>query len=466
MTIIKYTPEQHDVLDHMQEKDGILLVAAGAGSGKSFIAKQVAEILQPKKALYTAFNKAIVQEGIERFKGLNVECKTFHALAYKYVKPTTDIEDLTYTCIKENISYAKKYAIINSINQFFVSASVDMHEFFEDFFEEEKNKDQYIELCTKYIDLMIDGQVNPTFNFLLKYFHLLLVEGDIKCEYDLVILDEINDTTAVALEIFKLITAPKKLGLGETHQAIYQFLNLVDGFELLSDAPLLKLTQSFRCSEEIAAGIQKLMREDVTPDFTFIGTSEPVANGKTLFVTRTNAYIIAEIHSMLSLGKRFKLLRNPSDIFACPLALLSASKGKKPYQKKYKFLLDEYENYCEQPKSTQTYFDYLTDHIDDEEIINAIRLLMNFKKQGVNLYDLYKRAKEVKPDDKYTIATVFTSKGLEYENVFIADDLNRTVQMVKDNGGVQTEDDIVTYRCYYVACSRAGLHLHNATHLK
>ena len=463
MTIIKYTPEQYDILDHISDNDGLLMVSAGAGTGKSFMSRQVVEMLRPVKALYTAFNKAIVQEGVDRFKGFNVESKTFHALAYKYVNPRKNIEDLTYTCITENITYAKKAQIINAIDMFYVSASTDMYDFMEEFFKEEDNGEQLAELSIKYIEKMVGGEISPTFNFLLKYFHLLLVEGNIDCSYDLVILDEINDTTAVALEIFKLIDAPKKLGLGETNQAIYQFLNLVDGFEELSDAPVLNLTQSFRCSSKIAEDIQKFMQDEVSSEFKFVGTEEPVDNNKTLFCTLTNASIIREISNCLQSNKGFYLLRKISDIFACPLALMSASQGKEPYQKKYKFLLKEYTYYQELPRSGLSFFQYLLDHVDDIEIQNAVRLLMYFKKQGINLFDVYKRAKDAPSNKSYTIATVFTSKGLEYETVMIADDLNTRIKSIRDNGGIQNEEDLVAYRCYYVACSRAGKNLYNAS---
>ena len=172
-----------------------------------------------------------------------------------------------------------------------------------------------------------------------------MVEGDIVIKYDLVILDEINDITAVALEIFKYIEAPKKIGLGETNQAIYQFLNLVDGFEELSEHPQLKLTQSWRCSEEIADSIDKFMKKEVSEEFSFRGTDEPVANGKYLHVTRTNASIIKQIHKRLSANKGFITLRKLQDIFAAPLAIMTARSGRCPYQKKYRFLLDEDKNY-------------------------------------------------------------------------------------------------------------------------
>jgi len=462
MSIIKYTPEQHDVMDHLVSTDGILLVRAGAGAGKSWISRKSTDALKPKKGLYTAFNKAIVTEGVVRFKGTNVECKTMHALAYRHVNPSKDIEDLTYTCITENITYAKKALVIKAVDMFYVSNSVDMYSFMDDYFEKEPGGKQLAELSVKYIEKMVNKELNPTFNFLLKYFHLMLVEGTVKCKYDLVILDEINDTTAVVLEIFKLLDAPKKLGLGEPDQAIYQFLNLVDGFDELSNSPVLRLTQSFRCSIDIAKRIQNFMQDEVSKDFKFIGTDEPVENGKSLYCTMTNAFIINEICERLSAGKGFYLLRKPADIFACPLALMSVSSGKEPYQKKYKFLMKEFKYYQEAPSKGLSFFQYLLDHVDDTEIQNAVRLLMSFSRRNINLFDIYKRAKAAPVDHLYTIATVFTSKGLEYETVTLGDDLNTKITSIRDNGGIQTEEDLVAYRCYYVACSRAGKNLINA----
>ncbi len=467
--MLKYTPEQAEILDYIVEHDGILLVAAGAGTGKSFMAKQVATVLNPNQGLYTAFNKAIVTEGVTRFKGTNMECKTLHALAYKYVQPKMDISDITYTCIKENIAYKLKYELINAINLFFVSASTNMFEFFEELFQKHEKAALMKELAEKYINQMLSGELNPTFNFMLKYFHLMLVEGTIKCEYDLVIFDEINDTTAVSLEIFKLIKAPKKLGLGETNQAIYQFLNLVNGFEELKEAPVLSLTHSWRCSEKIAKDIQTFMRRDVNKKFTFIGTKEPVANGKELFCTLTNALIIDRIYQRLNAKQGFYLLRKISDIFAAPLAVTTASSGRKPYQKKYMFLVDEYTNYVESSSYRtrgQSYLQYLLDFVDDNEIQNAVKLLMSFQRKRVNLFELYTKAKDAPVDPNYTIATVFTSKGLEYETVTIANDLNNKIQSIRENGGIRNDEDLVAYRCYYVAASRAGKMLLGADMLK
>ena len=465
MTFAKYTPEQCDVQEHMENHDGILMVEAGPGSGKSFMSKEVTKALQPKTCLYTAFNKAIVEEGVARFRGLNVQCKTMHALAWAFVRPKSEITDISYKCITEKIPYRKKARVIDGIDKFFVSASTDMYEFMEEFFSDETEA-MLRGIAIKYIELMIDGKLNPTFNFMLKYFHLCLVEGTAVCKYDLAILDEAQDTTAVALEIFKLIDAPKKLGLGDTNQAIYDFLNLVNGFELLEDqAEFLSLTQSFRCSEAIADRIQHFMHKDVNPDYVFKGTNEPIRNGKTLFCTATNGSIVREISERMEDGKGFNLLRNIAEIFAYPMAIITSGAGKKVYQYKYKFLEDEYKVYLDMKRKGYSWFQHLLDCVDDQETKTAVNLLLGLQRKGINLFELYKNAKNSPVDLDYTIATVFTSKGLEFEDVYICDDLNSRISKIRDNGGIQTHDDLVAYRCYFVAVSRCGVNLMNATAL-
>jgi len=88
-----FTDEQQSSKDWILNNDGILLIEAGAGTGKSFMSKEIVKALKPKSGYYTAFNKAIVEEGVNRFKGYNVTPKTFHALAYKYFSPELKIED-------------------------------------------------------------------------------------------------------------------------------------------------------------------------------------------------------------------------------------------------------------------------------------------------------------------------------------------------------------------------------------
>lgn len=460
--MIRYTPEQADVKDHIISTDGILLVEAGAGTGKSFMSEQIVKELKPKSGIYTAFNKAIVEEGVIRFSGTPITCKTFHALAYQFAKPEKPIESFSYKDIKEKITYTEKRKIIDAIDEFYVSSSTCMDEYFEEYFKTHARSHFMIDTCTKYVDAMCEGTISPTFNFMLKFLHLMLVEGKVKISTDIVILDEINDVTAVSLEIFKLIDAPKKLGLGETNQAIYGFLNLVNGFELLADvSTTMKFTQSYRCSKKIAEAIENKMKKVLNKDFKFVGTDKPVANGLHLTCTLTNAAIIDDIVNRLEKGKGFTLLRKPADIFAAPLAVLSASQGKSPYQKKYAYLEDLFHEYTKQTHH-KNYYKFLLAELDDVEINNAVKLLMKIASKGLNLYSIYKDTKNAPVDKSYTIATVFTSKGLEFESVYISDDLNTNFINACEDGDTGKEEIVTAMRCYYVACSRAGTKLRNS----
>ena len=318
-------------------------------------------------------------------------------------------------------------------------------------------------LAESYIQKMVDEKISPTFNYLLKWFHFLLANEEISLSYDLVIIDEIQDTTGVALEIFKLLTATRKIGLGDPHQRIYLFMHLVNGFELLSDVPVLELTKTFRCSTAIADNIRLFGKQWLNPEFKFQGIDHPMRDGKTAFITATNASIVRQINELHREGKGYILTRPIKEIFAAPLAVITAGRGKAVYHKQYKFLEDEYRTFR---KSQYTNFlTYLSKEVQEPEIKNTVQLLGRFNRERINIFDVLNEAKASKRDPRITVGTAFSLKGLGYETVHIDDDLNNQVQKIIDNGGPTTEKELVTMRLAYVACSRARCNLYNAQFL-
>jgi len=464
--MIKLTPEQFESKEHLVHEDGMILVSAGPGTGKTFLAEQVINALSPAKVLYTAFNKAIVESGKKRFGTNLVECKTLHSLAYRYSQPKGEIRSTNYRDLPNSLTYGQKYEVLQAIESFFVSASSDMWEFFEDYFGKPKNRPLLIQTSLDTVHKMLDKELPWSFSFMLKYFHLMLIEDPKVCHYDLVILDEINDTTAVALEIFKLLDAPKKLGIGDPHQAIYSFMNLVNGFEELKDIPIYSLTQSFRCSKEIAYKIEQFMQSYVSSDFKFTGSDTPVENGKSLYCTMTNGSIIKELAYRLGEGKSFKLLRKPADIFACSLAVLSASNEREIYQSQYKYLQDVFNDWkSDSSGKYKSFFSYVLKKLDDSEVHSAVRLLLGLQRRNINLFDIYKKVKSHKQQDDYTIATVYTAKGLEFETVTLAEEFDSLIAEAKQAGEENVEKQQTLFKCFYVAASRAGRILNNANEL-
>jgi len=464
--MIVFTEQQITILDAVKNNNnGITLVNAKAGTGKTATAKAIVNKIQPKKGLYTAFNKAIVMEGVTTFPK-NIECRTLHSLALFYVQPKLSIEPFTYLCIKEPLSYPQKAKIIKAIDEFYRSDSIDAVEFLLEILEGDQ---MLAEIAYKYVDAMLNDKIPPTFNYLLKHFHLLLYEGQIPKQYDMVILDEIQDSTAVALEIFKLMEAPYKVGLGDQFQSIYGFMNLVDGFEVLINvAKILPLSKTFRCSTLIASQVELYCKKYLSTDFTFEGTNEPIHDGKTGYITATNAMIIHRIIHLHNKGKGYTLTRPLKEIFACPLALVTAAAGKKVLHKQYKFLDKEFEKYRKKPKGT--FYEYLNKETKDEEIKNSVSLLMHLNEHNINIFDVLNTAKAVKKDKNVMVGTFYSLKGLGFETVYIEDDINKSIKNAleaKMDPYIEfTEAHLTSIKGGYVAATRARVNLVNAKFLK
>ncbi len=76
-----------------------------------------------------------------------------------------------------------------------------------------------------------------------------------------------------------------------------------------------------------------------------------------------------------------------------------------------------------------------------------------------------------KATQSHLLMTAHSSKGLEVDEVTIADDLNlsiaQTIELLKEHPNMQlTDDQLGGLYLYYVACTRASVRLNNALHLQ
>ena len=466
------TAEQQKVVDTVcssTTNNQIIAVNSIAGSGKTSTGEAVIRAYQPKNGFYTTFNKAIIEDSKRRF-GKLIDAKTVHALAYKYVRPTKSIEDLNYLTIKENISYEDKAIVIDALDDFFRSSSVDIYEYATT----KTNNENLQELIANYASMMLEGKIPPTFNYMLKCLHIMLQNKEIEIDFDLLILDECQDTTAVTLEIFKLINANHKVMFGDKYQNIYSFMNTVNAFEELDDLNLLRLTKSFRCNPYIADMVDAYGKAYLEDDFVYVGNDDviPEKTFKMAYITRTNAMLIERMHNLLSEGQTFTLTRNVNEIFALPMALLNAANGKPVFDKKYKYLEKEYKNFDQLRRSYRNFYEYISVITEDPLLENVTKMLMNFANKRINIYELKAKVQEIKkPNPNIILTTAHAFKGLEMDSVYIEDDLNnsvnRTIQRMRDLIPIvsaptmldtkkflskEQKEDLNTY---YVALSRA-----------
>lgn len=478
--MMNLTEEQQQVVDTVCSiPDGrIIAVNAIAGSGKSHCSEAAIRAYKPKTGFYTAFNKAIVEDSRKRFGNL-LESKTIHAIAYKYIKPTKAIEDLNYSTIKERISYDDKAIVIDTLDDFFRSNSIDVAEYVTN-----RIGDEYLQhLVVDYANMMLEGKIPPTFNYMLKCLHIMLEHKEVEIDVDLLIFDEGQDVVAVTLEIFKLINANQKLILGDKYQNIYSFMNTVNAFEELDNLNTLKLTKSFRCNPYIADIVENYGKTYLDTDFAYKGNEviQPEDTFKVAYITRTNAMLIERMHNLLSEGQTFTLTRNVNEIFALPMALLNAATGKPVYDKRYKYLEKEYRNFNKVRSSYRNFYEYISIITEDPLLDSVTRTLMSFFNKRINIYDLKQKVQEIrKPNPNVVLTTAHAFKGLEMDSVFIEDDLNnsvnRTIQRMQELIPTVSATSMIDTRqylskeqkedlnTYYVALSRAKTIITNVGH--
>lgn len=466
------------VLDKSQDK--IIAVNACAGSGKTFTSHEIIKAYKPKTGFYSAFNKAIVEDSNKRFGDL-IMCKTFHALAYKYIRPSNGIEEFNYLSIKEDISYEDKATVINTLDDFYRSASDNIHDYVETNCQDEYLQDLIIE----YADKMLTGKMPVTFNYMLKCLHLMLLNKEIEVDFELILFDEVQDVVPVTLEIFKLLQAQRKVMLGDTYQNIYSFMNTVNAFEKLKDIYLLKLTKSFRCNDNIALEVEKFGTKWLADDFEFKGNNDTEVKGKKAFITRTNAMLIERMFKLMQANQSFSLTRGVNEIFALPIALLNAANGRSVYDKKYKYLEKEYGNYIQNRRQYKNYYDYIIQVTEDITLEALSKVLRSLNDKGINIYKLKEQVTNLKPNKEVILTTAHAFKGLEADTVYIEDDLNysvnRTIQklhnlemnmiMHSSDGYIPnpkqylTKDQKEDLNTYYVALSRAKTKLMNVGYI-
>ena len=473
----KLTQEQQKVVDTVLSAtdERIIAVNSIAGSGKTSTASAVINAYKPKNGFYTAFNKAIVTDSSRRFGSL-LDCKTIHALAYSHIKPSKGIEDLTYLSIKEPISYEAKAKIIEIIDDFYRSSSLDIN----NFSASRTDNEDIQQLVFEYTSRMLEGKIPVTFNYMLKCLHLMLAHKEIEIDYDLLILDECQDTTAVTLEIFKLMQANRKVMFGDKFQNIYSFMNTLNAFEELNDLNLIRLTKSFRCNPHIADIVEQFGTSYLEDDFMFKGNEDIDGTPKSMaYISRTNAALIERMHELLNKGVTFSLTRHVNDIFALPIAVANAACGNVVYDKKYKYLETEYRKYSSSPKTFKSFYEHLIYTVDDVSITNTIKTLMSFANKRINIFKLKEDVKKIRSNPNIILTTAHAFKGLEADMVHIEDDLNssvnKTIQMIKDATNMFdnefTINDFLTssqkedLNTYYVALSRARSAITNVNYI-
>ena len=476
------TDEQNLILNTIKAGEDVIKINAFAGTGKTTTLLTIAKELKQKKILYLAFNKSIQLEAEAKFPP-NTLVKTTHALAYGqivyrqgYGFPRSNYrprEVAELFSIDENIAKIALIIFENFCNSASSGISVDE-------VDSGDSIQTQARICAKMIfDWMLKKDLQITHGFYLKAFQLGLLNGSIKMRpYDLIMLDEAQDTNDVTLSIFYNLPAKQKIIVGDKHQQIYSFRGSVNAMKKVK-AKILNLTKSFRFNSSIANSATFFLSTFKGEKAIIKGTDRDIEFYKNkAYISRTNALLIREMAKSIEDEVFFKTVREPYAIFGLCLNILKLANGKiDKIDKSYSFLKYYHRDFIDTGREEiLTFLKEKGEELEDVELVTAAQIVGEFWGRIKDFYKIAAKNYELKKDCNLFFTTAHTSKGLEWDEVEILEDFDVERAVAKyfvetgfpidaedllslfrdgiEDGSVKQEI-IDEFNLYYVAITRA-----------
>jgi hypothetical protein len=330
---IELLPQQVDLIRkiNISKKNVCVLASSGCSKTSSLIFALTDKTSQHKDGLFLAFNKKIAEE-LKRELPSHIRASTFHSLAYRHtvirygLKVKTkesfdDFKELKFRDRSKAISIFKDYMKSDVIR-------------ISDFCNEEHIAIAIKNVFTK----MIEGEIPITFNAYLKYFQILLHAGSLDIpETDIILVDEGQDMNACMGSIFLNYPAKQRVAVGDLSQQINQWNgagSFLYDFSKRDDIVIAELTNTMRCSPEIAKAAEVFCQNNLSRDFKYLGLNRNKPEYKTfLYLTRTNAELVKALAGVSKSGiKSFGLTRKPEDIFKLFLMIRFNAKNEYFYR--------------------------------------------------------------------------------------------------------------------------------------
>lgn len=427
-----------------------LVIEAGAGTGKTFTLKQLALSLTGQ-GLYTAFNRPLVNESQEKFKGTGVPCKTQHGLAFmaegrKFqhrlnaprmrsdeIAKLLGVKDYTLKIGESEKRLPAGFLaarVMMAIWKFCQTADQKIEpKHFKpiDGIEVPPSEDGSVAGTGRANNLKVqkhllkfarkawkdltaeDGQLPFRHDVYVKLWQL---SDKPVISADYILVDEAQDTAPVMLDVLDRQSGTVII-VGDSAQQIYEWRGAVNALAAFPDAPRCYLSQSFRFGQavaEVANTILETLEEGT--ELRLRGFDEiksriaPVENPDAI-LCRTNAVAVSTLLGGIANGKRPYLVGGGADVIAFVKAARSLQRGESTSHPE----LACFTSWAE----VQEYAS-----LDEgEDLKLMVKLIDSFGVDEI-LHALQSMCKE--DDADFVISTAHKSKGREWPTVRLAED--------------------------------------------
>lgn len=499
---MQLTPEQKTAVNISLTEQSIVINAC-AGSGKSSTLREIVRAVNSlypwKRILACMFNKAAQIDFQKKLNNAKADVRTTHSLAYHAVvwpdsrlqkklkagritgriivnilniepyhvdKKTAEILQ-AYGCGTKGFSDSfiarAVYAIVLSFQK---SSDLEINQTHADktiskgIVKHQKFYKNFSSCLLKLARKMWFIMINPDSNFPIThdtYLKLWQLHRPI-LNYDLILVDEAQDTNPVMQDIFELYTHYRRGGqiiyVGDEKQSIYGFRGAVNAIERAEKSHIgietLYLTKSFRFGQASAELANKIL--------SLSARAFPIIKGSKSFNTVVNCHVDSTPFTVLC-------RTNAGAIFEC---LNAVKKGLQPHvvgnvKELSKLLGSAYALYCNNMfnishpliKQFSSWTEYIeaSEISDDPEMKRIVKMINDEQDNIPEIVFMLERAGGIPESSAdIIISTVHKAKGREWDNVKLCDDFR---SLFKNDDSKKITVNEQELNLVYVAITRA-----------
>lgn len=476
------TPEQQDVVNGTLqmlrgevEATGAVKVFAAAGSGKTTtlvrLTEVVIEVYPEIRILYMAYNKEIQRDAERKFSSRNVLTTTFHGFAIKH----SGVDGARK--IGRRIGYleAEHYRAIIGKSASDLDVGLTRRGLFNfcnsgdlipgedhipDTFKGVKistdKKAKVIEYVTQVFQESspegIDANIPIPHDCYLKYWQISGSPG--LEQYDLVMLDEAQDTNPVLLAALEM--AGHSIYVGDSDQTIYQFRQSIDALSIVY-GKTYPMSQSFRFGPAVAHLANEILDHKYAPRVmkikgsplhdTSIGPIDRNARHARIF--RTNRALIREALVLKDRNVPFAIAGNTEDFMKIIQSLWILKTGER--------VTKITSNKVRKFKTWNDLITAVENDDDSNDLYQGYRILEDFGDRTPEIVEILSDQYKDEDAAKVVLTSAHRSKGREWDQVMIAPDFDEMLDRIKSQGaGWKHKNDWdAEMNLLYVAVTRA-----------
>jgi len=455
------TEEQKEVIKAISTEKR-LKIEARAGTGKTTTLHLITKAYERRNFLLLAFNRAVTKE-LQRRVGRNSQVYTINSLALRFLRREGFLKgdiaksEVLPSLISEKLGirdYGFIRLLLDSFEEF-CNSDLSVREFDEIALARLINRNR--RLKSKFLAFMVDGV--SIFSEVAKYLRALyglMDRGELPFthgfyqkkfaevwnrpleEFDTILLDEAQDVNPVQLQILRKISSGRQLILvGDRHQSIYGWRGAVNSMEKF-DFPTKYLTLSFRFQNDSIVRYANSILQVWKGEEKKIERAEnnKRTNGKTAHIYRTN---VGLINDLIRSKGNFKTER-PLDalfkeLFMAEKIVKYLNTGNEIHLRGVPYHIREL---LKRADSKTTFLKLLEK--SEPDIAWAVSFVEDVGSVD-KIYDELEQRYDPYSNEIYL--TAHTSKGLEFDRVFIGGDFFTPVSLLVQFAELLTTEELL-----------------------